>query len=82
MKIIEGIQLKNTIKQIRKRVGPDYPIMYRIDLSLALNCTYGEKMHTIKALKKFRKAVVEYIATAYKENSPEFIYYVEYILAL
>ena len=45
----------DTIKQIRKRVGPDYPIMYRIDLSLALNCTYGEKMHTIKALKKFRK---------------------------
>lgn len=42
------------IKQIRKRVGKNYPIMYRIDLSLALNATYGDKMKGIKSLKKFR----------------------------
>ena len=42
------------VKEIRKRVGPNYPIMYRIDLSLALKVTYGDKMKTIKSLKKFR----------------------------
>jgi 2-enoate reductase len=41
------------IKEIRKRVGAAYPIMYRIDLSLALNETYGEDMKNIKSLKKF-----------------------------
>ena len=30
------------VREIRKRVGPNYPIMYRIDLSLALNETYGK----------------------------------------
>ncbi|MEG0291941.1 MAG: FAD-dependent oxidoreductase [Anaerovoracaceae bacterium] len=46
-----GIDL---IKEIRRRVGPDYPIMYRIDLSLALNETYGEAGMDEKALKKFK----------------------------
>lgn len=32
------------IKQIRKRVGDNYPIMYRIDMSVALNATYGDRM--------------------------------------
>ena len=41
------------VKEIRDRVGPDYPIMYRIDLSLALNETYGEKMNN-KSLRKFK----------------------------
>lgn len=41
------------IKEIRRRVGPFYPIMYRIDLSLALNETYGERMNTQWQLKKF-----------------------------
>ena len=31
------------IAEIRRRVGPDYPIMYRIDLSLALEETYDEE---------------------------------------
>ncbi len=40
------------VAEMRKRVGPDFPIMYRIDLSLALNETYGEGMlHS--SLKKF-----------------------------
>lgn len=33
----------DTVAEIRRRVGPDYPIMYRIDLSLALEETYNEK---------------------------------------
>jgi 2-enoate reductase len=43
------------IKEIRKRVGPNYPIMYRIDLSLALNETYGKRMDHVTTLKKFKK---------------------------
>ena len=43
------------VKEIRQRVGPDYPIMYRIDLSLALNETYGKRMDTVPTLKKFKK---------------------------
>ncbi len=42
------------IKEIRRRVGPDYPIMYRIDLSLALNATYKDRMNTVGSLKKFK----------------------------
>ncbi len=45
-----GIEL---VKHIRQRCGSDYPIMYRIDLSLALNETYGQRLSTVKALKKF-----------------------------
>lgn len=44
----------DVVREIRKRTGPDYPIMYRIDLSLALNATYGERMRTVKTLRKFR----------------------------
>lgn len=42
------------VKEIRERVGPDFPIMYRIDLSLALNATYGQKMEKVYPLKKFK----------------------------
>ncbi len=42
------------VKEMRRRGGPKYPIMYRIDLSLALNETYGEKGMDIPALKKFK----------------------------
>lgn len=42
------------VKEIRRRTGPDYPIMYRIDLSLALNATYGSRMDQVKSLKKFK----------------------------
>ncbi len=41
------------IEEIRRRVGPHYPIMYRIDLSLALNETYGDRMDA-PDLKKFK----------------------------
>ena len=43
------------VKEMRKRTGPDFPIMYRIDLSLALNETYGEGMLATGSLKKFTK---------------------------
>jgi 2-enoate reductase len=43
------------VKEIRKRVGPDYPIMYRIDLTLALNATYKDRMKRQYPLKKFKK---------------------------
>lgn len=42
------------IREIRRRVGPDYPIMYRIDLSLALEETYQDKMKNVSPLKKFK----------------------------
>ncbi len=42
------------IKSIRERCGDDFPIWYRIDLSLALNSTYGNKMNESRILKKFR----------------------------
>lgn len=44
----------DVVSEIRKRVGPNFPIMYRIDLSLALNATYKEQMDTNKTLKKFK----------------------------
>ncbi|MCL1928869.1 MAG: FAD-dependent oxidoreductase [Treponema sp.] len=43
------------VKEMRKRTGPDFPIMYRIDLSLCLNETYGEGMTKTGSLKKFTK---------------------------
>ncbi|HKL73913.1 MAG TPA: FAD-dependent oxidoreductase [Clostridia bacterium] len=42
------------IKEIRERCGKDYPIMYRIDLSLMLNATYKDKMDKVNPLKKFK----------------------------
>ena len=41
------------VREMRKRTGPDFPIMYRIDLSLALNETYGEGMKATGSLRKF-----------------------------
>lgn len=43
------------VEEIRKCCGDGYPIMYRIDLSLALNETYDKKMNEIKSLRKFKK---------------------------
>jgi 2-enoate reductase len=42
------------VTEIRKRVGPKYPIMYRIDLSLALNASYGPRMESERTLRLFR----------------------------
>jgi 2-enoate reductase len=43
------------VREIRRRTGPHFPVMYRIDLSLALNETYGETMLKTGSLKKFTK---------------------------
>ena len=42
------------VRELRRRSDSRYPIMYRIDLSLALNETYGEDGMSIPALKKFK----------------------------
>lgn len=42
------------VEAIRNKVGPFYPIMYRIDLSLALNETY-EDIENMDTLKKYTK---------------------------
>lgn len=59
------------VKEMRRRGGSDYPIMYRIDLSLALNETYGENMNKIGSLKKFTNGrtiseTLEYMANLVK----------------
>jgi 2-enoate reductase len=58
----------DAVKEIRRRVGPAYAIMYRIDLSLALNETYGEKGMDTPALKKFKKGRSPEETLAYMEN--------------
>lgn len=55
------------IKEIRERVGPNYPIMYRIDLSLALNETYGDKMDN-KSLRKFKDGRTIDMTLEYMKN--------------
>ena len=59
---------RKLIRAIRKKVGPDYPIMYRIDLSLALNETYGSRMQTVKSLKKFQNGRSMADTLAYMAN--------------
>lgn len=56
------------VTEMRKRVGPHYPIMYRIDLSLALNETYGEKGMKVKQLKKFKNGRTIEDTLNYMEN--------------
>ena len=55
------------VREIRERVGAKYPIMYRIDLSLALNETYGEKMNN-KSLRKFKNGRTIEETLQYMEN--------------
>ena len=56
------------IKELRRRAGNDYPIMYRIDLSLALNETYGEEGMKIQALRKFKNGRSPDETLQYMEN--------------
>lgn len=41
------------VEEIRRRCGSRYPIMYRIDLSLALNATYGDELRRVPSMHKF-----------------------------
>lgn len=57
------------VKEIRRRAGDSYPIMYRIDLSLALNETYGrERMSQEKSLRQFMNGRTIYDTLRYMEN--------------
>jgi 2-enoate reductase len=56
------------VREIRGRTGPHYPVMYRIDLSLALNETYGEEGMQEKALRKFRNGRSVAETLDYMEN--------------
>ncbi len=56
------------VKEIRQRVGVIYPIMYRIDLSLALNAAYGEKMDKVSILRKFRNERTSAMTLEYMLN--------------
>ncbi len=58
----------DAVNEIRKRVGNNYPIMYRIDLSLALNETYGSNIDNIKSLKKFKNGRTISDTLDYMEN--------------
>ncbi|MBR5968257.1 MAG: FAD-dependent oxidoreductase [Lachnospiraceae bacterium] len=60
-----GIEM---VKAMRAKVGPDFPIMYRIDLSLALEETYGERMNTVKSLKGFKNGRSVADTLQYMEN--------------
>lgn len=55
------------IKKIRERTDDRFPIMYRIDLSLALNETYGERMGS-PALKKYRNGRTLAMTLDYMKN--------------
>lgn len=55
------------VTEMRRRVGPNYPIMYRIDLSLALNETYGEGIKDTP-LKKFTNGRTVDMTLAYMEE--------------
>jgi 2-enoate reductase len=56
------------VTEIRRRCGARYPIMYRIDLSLALRETYGVRMHDVARLRRFRGERTVAMSLAYLEN--------------
>jgi 2-enoate reductase len=56
------------VEEIRRRCGAEYPIMYRIDLSLALRETYGERMDEVASLQPFRGERTVAMSLAYIRN--------------
>ena len=55
------------VREIKRRCGTSYPVMYRIDLTLALNETYGARMKTQAELKRYEgertvEMTLEYMA--------------------
>lgn len=56
------------VKEIRRRVGPHYPIMYRIDLSLALEECYDEATLSSTFLKKFKGGRTIDMTLEYMDN--------------
>ena len=43
------------VREIRRRTDDSYPIMYRIDLTTALDETYGERMKSVGSLRRFAR---------------------------
>ncbi len=60
-----GLQM---VEEVRKRCGSTYPIMYRIDLSLALNATYGDELRRIRSMRKFGAERTVDMTLAYMAN--------------
>ncbi len=58
----------DVVAEIRNRCGRGYPIMYRLDLSLGLRETYGERMDTVARLRRFRGGRTLAMSLAYLEN--------------
>jgi 2-enoate reductase len=56
------------VREIRRRCGSRYPIMYRIDLSLALSETYGKRMQDVARLRRFRGERTVAMSLAYLKN--------------
>ncbi len=59
------------VKELRRRTDKGFPIMYRIDLSLALNETYGEDGMNNPALKKFKNGRTVEETLAYMDKLVE-----------
>jgi 2-enoate reductase len=57
-----------SMREVRARCGLDYPVMYRIDLSLALQATYGARMATVHPLKLFRNERTVEMTLDYMRN--------------
>jgi 2-enoate reductase len=57
-----------SVQEVRARCGPDYPIMYRIDLSLALQATYGARMTSVHPLKHFQNERTVEMTLDYMRN--------------
>lgn len=56
------------VHEIRRRCGPTYPIMYRIDLSLVLRETYGDRMDSDPTLHRFQRERTVAMSLAYIRN--------------
>jgi 2-enoate reductase len=57
-----------TVREVRERCGPRYPIMYRIDLSLALKASYGQEMDRVRSLRRFQAERTVEMTLAYMRN--------------
>lgn len=60
-----GIDL---VKEVRRRCGSNYPIHYRIDLTLGLKETYGDKLNSEKVLKKYKNGRTVLMTLQYMKN--------------
>lgn len=56
------------VAEVRERCGSRTPIMYRIDLSLALEATYGEELRRIRSLRRFGAERTVEMTLAYMVN--------------